>query len=224
MGIALLLVLTITSCGDDGSSKTKKNKAEYFESQPKVTMPIYRALDEDIYDAPIKTQVTLKILVSGEISKPGLEVLLNKIYSSIKERKGFKYHNSPTNIYIYAFTSKERAESDMGQWIAMLQSDSDVKPVISTNEWQITQIGVKPDKKLGLSEAKRKLIWNEIVKAEDRAYDDAQQKYPLPEASNPSYSPTVAREQLRKQAELKETLTGKYKNTGKEIWPYAQAA
>lgn len=62
------------------------------------------------------------------------------------------------------------------------------------------------------TEKKRKQIWNEIVKAEDRAYDDAQQKYPLPEASKAGYSPTVAREQLKKQAELKETLTSKYKN------------
>ena len=148
--------------------------------QERIVVPQYSVLNEDVYDAPIKTQVTLKLLVSGDISEPGLRTLLNQLYSSTKARKGFKYHDSPTNIYIYAFTSKERAESGMGQWIAMLQKNyDDVEPTISINERQITQLGAKPEERFGLSEEKRKEIWKEHVLVEDRARKEAEEQYPL---------------------------------------------
>ncbi len=179
----------------------------------KVVMPKYSILDEDVYDAPVKTQVALNILVSGEISEPGLEALLNQLYSSIATRSGFKYHDSPTNIYIYMFTSKERAESGMGQWIAMLQkSYDDVEPTISINERQIAQLGAKPEQKFGLSEAERQQIWNEIVKSEDRARREAEQEFPDLDPLDPNYSQSLFMEQLEKQIELQWTLDEKYKN------------
>ena len=181
--------------------------------QEKVVMPEYTILDEDVYDAPVKTQVVLNILVSGEISEPGLGALLNQLYSSIATRRGFKYHDSPTNIYIYAYTSKERAESGMGLWIAMLaKSYDDVKPTISINERQIALLDAKPEQKFGLSEAQRQQIWKEIVQAEDRAHREAEQEFPLPDPSKPGYSSSVFMEQLEKQIELEETLGEKYKN------------
>ncbi|MBA7700036.1 hypothetical protein ES703_108742 [subsurface metagenome] len=147
--------------------------------QRKIVMPKYMVLNEDIYDTPIKTQVELNILVSGEISEPGLRALLKKLYSSTKAKRGFKYHHSPTNIYIYAFTSKERFESGMGQWIAMLQqSPGDVGPRISINKGQIALLGAKPKEKFGLSESKRKQIFYELVEAGDSATKLAIRKYP----------------------------------------------
>jgi len=158
----------------------------------------YTILNEDVYDAPIKTQVELNILVSGEISETGLKTLLNQLYSSTKARKGFKYHDSPTNIYIYAFTSKERAESGMGQWIAMLQkSPGDAKATISINERQITQLGAKPEERFGLSEEERKQIWKEFVSAEDRATEEALEEYP---------------KEFEKQVEMERRLNDDYKN------------
>ncbi len=146
----------------------------------KVVTPRYSVLNEEVHDVPIKTQVVLNILVSGEISEAGLKALLNQLYSSIKVRRGFKYHDCPTNIYIYVFTSKERAESGMGQWVAMLQkSYDDIKPTISINERQIVQLRAKPEERFDLSEEKRKEIWEELLLSEDRARKEAEQQYPL---------------------------------------------
>ncbi len=179
----------------------------------KIVMPNYSVLDEDVYDAPVKTQVALNILVSGEISEPGLNTLLNQLYSSISVRGGFKYHDSPTNIYIYAYTSKERAESGMGQWIAMLQkSYDDVEPTISINELQITQLDAKPEQKFGLSETERQQIWNEIVESERKASQEAQREFPDLDPLDPDYSQSAFMEQLDKQIELQRTLDEKYKN------------
>ncbi len=179
----------------------------------KVVMPNYSILDEDVYDTPGKTQVALNILVSGEISEPGLGALLNQLYSSIATRSGFKYHDFPTNIYIYAYTSREKAESGMGLWIAMLAKDYDnVKPTISINERQIALLDAKPEQKFGLSEAERQQIWNEIVKSEDRARREAEQEFPDPDPLDPNYSQSLFMEQFEKQIELQRTLDEKYKN------------
>jgi hypothetical protein len=102
----------------------------------------YRILCEDVIDVPIATQVTLKVLVSGEVSEPDLKALLNKLYFSIKERRGFKYRSSPTSIYIYAFTSEGMAKSSTGQWIAVLKKCyDDPRPVIEVKESQVAKFG-----------------------------------------------------------------------------------
>ena len=184
--------LTITE------EEERKKTIEATVEQEKAVIPKHTILNEELYDVPIKTQVTLNVLVSGEITEPGLRALLNQLYSSIKARKGFKYHDSPTNIYIYAFTSKERAESGMGQWIAMLQkSPGDAKATISINERQITQLGAKPEERFGLSEEKRKGIWKELVLVEDRAMEEALEQYP---------------EEFEKQVEMERRLIDDYKN------------
>jgi len=158
----------------------------------------YTILNENIYDAPIKTQVELNILVSGEISEVSLKTLLNQLYSSTKTRKGFKYHDSPTSIYIYAFTSEERAGSGMGQWIAMLQkAHADTKPTININERQMAQLGAKPEERFGLSEEKRKEIWKELILIENRAMKEAEKRYP---------------QELEKQAEMERHLIDEYKS------------
>ena len=139
----------------------------------------YTILNEDVYDAAVKTQVTLSVLGSGEISEAGLKSLLNQLYSSTKARKGFKYHDSPTSIYIYIYTSKERAESGMAQWIAMLQkAHAETKPTININERQLAQLGAEPEERFGLSEEKRKEIWKELILIEDRAMKEAEKRYP----------------------------------------------
>lgn len=149
------------------------------DKKEKVIIPKYRVLDEDVYDSPIKAQIELNMLISGEISEAGLRTLLKKLYSYAKAKRGFKYHRSPTNIYIYAFTSKEKAESGMGQWIAMLQmSHGDIRPRISINKRQIAQLGAKPEEKFGLSEGKRKQIFYELVIAGDNATELAIRKHP----------------------------------------------
>ncbi len=166
----------------------KYNNVEYKNYQyalasgtieTKVVLPNYSILDEEIYDVPLKTQVTLSILVFGEITEEGLKIVLNNLYSQTMQRKEFKYYNPPTHIQIGAYTSKERAESGMGQWIALLNKmGKDDKPEIRINERQIALLNAKPEHKLGYSEKERIKIFQELVKAEDRAYDEAMQKYP----------------------------------------------
>lgn len=191
-GIILFLMVVFCDKETSGVEEKVEKKAEL-----QIALPSYEILNEDVYDAPIKTQVTLSILVSGKISEEGLKVLLGKLYSSIKARKGFKYHKHPTNIYIYAYTSKERFQSEMGLWIAMLdKSYDDAESTIRIKMTQLEQLGKKPEQKFGLSEAKRKKIYWELDEAGWRAEREGQKKYPS---------------DLNKQDRLCETLEEKYK-------------
>jgi len=197
VGFIIILFVGTGLGGITGQPAKEKKPVVSIEEKKPATLE-YTILNEDVYDAPIKTQVELNILLSGEISETGLKTLLNQLYSSTKARKDFKYHDCPTNIYIYAFTSKERAESGMGQWIAMLQkSPGDAKATISINERQIAQLGSKPEERFGLSEEERKEIWKELVLVEDRAMEEALEEYP---------------EQFEKQAEMEMRLIDDYKN------------
>ena len=203
--LGAFLLMSLLVLGACQSSSTEK--------QDTSDIPEYSILSEEVYDAPVKTQIVLNLLVSGEISEQGLITLLNQHYSSLSTRTGFKYHDYPTNIYIYAYTSEERAESGMGLWIAMLLKDyDDVEPTINVNEQQIAQLDAQPEDKFGLSEPERQQIWYEIIEAERRASQEAQQEFPDLDPLDPDYSESAFMEQLNKQIELQRILDERYKN------------
>ncbi|MDH4222362.1 MAG: hypothetical protein OEV55_02360 [candidate division Zixibacteria bacterium] len=210
----LLFMLMTISCDQREVPKTETKKTETSTTsmeEPIIEMPEYSILNEDVYDVPSKTQVTLNVLVSGKISKIGLTNLLNRLYSKTQDRSGFKYHSHPTHIGIYAYTNKEYAQAGLGQWIAMLlKIGEEGKPEITINERQVAQIGAKPEEKFGLPEDTRKRIWAELIEAERRATREAEQRYPLPDPLKSNYSASYAGKQLEKQSELSSFLNEKY--------------
>lgn len=148
-------------------------------SQQDKRIPKYKIVDENVYDAPVKTQVEQHILVLDTLTENNLRTLLLQRYDSIMKRKGFRYHDSPTNVYIYAYDSEEKAKLGQGLWIAMLEkSFRNDKPNITVRGEQIKKIGKEPEEKFGLSETKRMQIFKEIIRAEDRATAEAESRYP----------------------------------------------
>jgi len=230
----VLLVVLLVGCGDEGekpqsttpappmsasppaattpvTSAPAAEREESVSTKQTAVLPTYQILDDETYDAPVKTQVAVKLLVSGEITQEGLEELLGDFYREIMTRRGFKYHESPTNVYIYAYTSKERAESG-SLWIAMLdKSYSDSGPTISINERQLALLGQEPETRLGLTEEQRMAIFGEIVRAEDRASAEAMAKYPDLIPGSPGYSQEAFLQQLDRQFEEMDRLEERYK-------------
>ena len=80
----------------------------------------YTLLDEDLDETPGKTQVTMNILVPESATDQELTELLNQLLQDASQRTGFQYHEHPTVVGIYAYASREHAESGMGQWEAMV--------------------------------------------------------------------------------------------------------
>ncbi len=202
--LVLLIVAGIGACGSPRPAvapETLSRRAERVE-QPTERQPTpdpprarevaprapsgrtarldYTVLDEETYDAPIKTQVTLKVLVPAKASRVDLEALLGTLYSSIAARRGYKYHDAPTSVWIYAYTSREFAEAGLRHWIAMLsKAHSDPGPNVSFNEAQFAQRTVTPEIKFGLSEEQRKEIFHRLgdIGVESQAAADRAHPY-----------------------------------------------
>ena len=169
--ITLILVLgfVLTNCSSNSETTNLLN---------------HSILKEDIHDVPIKTQVQLDVLiVDTAITEQKVSDLLMHLYNKTKKRTGFDYHTNPTNIYIYAYTSKEKAEAGMAQWIGMVsKSFNETQPQIEISEKQFKSLTLKPVDKFGLSESVRLKIWTQSIKVEDRAQKEADAKYPLNKA------------------------------------------
>ena len=188
--LILLIGMVLTNC----SNNTSK--------EPLLTHTI---LKDDVYDVPAKTQVQLDVLITDTaITKQNVEKLLLHLYYKTKVRTGFEYHTNPTNIYIYAYASKEKAESGMAQWIGMIsQNYGETQPEIDISETQFNSLTLKPVDKFGLSEKLRLEIWTKSIKVEDRAQKEGDEQFPLDNAG-------ITQDDIKKNSNLNKKLTEKY--------------
>jgi PAS domain-containing protein len=164
----------------------------------------FEILDEKIVDTPLKTEIVQQILIKGDLSKETITRFIWEQYNSLKNRHGFKFHSYPTNIGVYLFISKEHYNSGMGQWLAMIYNrvdENSPKVIYSTNfQGQIESLNAKPETIFGLSEEKRKKIWEESIHAEDKSFTEAEKAIPNPQSMD----------DLKRTGELQEKLNEKY--------------
>jgi hypothetical protein len=187
------------------------------QPSPQSTLT-YTVLDEKIFDDPLKTNVTLHILVSGNISRQSLTDLLNELYPKIHEKGGFKYHPHPTNALVFAYLTKEHFESGAGLWIARLTDDTgklgETGPVrIDIAENQLANLDAAPEQKYGLSEAKRMEIYKQVGVVEDKVANTLDQRYPLPDQR---ISLDSLKQIIKKRNNL-DAHTGIQKRTGEQV-------
>jgi len=166
----------------------------------------YSTHKEDIIDAPIKTQVVMEVIVdTKEVTEIKVRELLNFLYNEVSRRTGFKYHKNPTNIFIYAYASKEKASSGMGQWIGMISKSTDDKnPEVTISSIQLNALSEVEENKNGLTQKQRQEIWAKIVKAEDKSQQDANRKYPIDK-------PGITLDDIGKNIDLKRELEKRLK-------------
>lgn len=68
----------------------------------------------------------------------------------------------------------------------MLQKNyDDIKPAISINERQVMQLDSKVDKRLDLSDEDRKVIWEKLLSAEKRTWEEGEKQYPVDATQSP---------------------------------------
>ncbi len=159
----------------------------------------YSLIDEEVYDKPIKTQIEQHIVVSGVPSKTNLESEISTRYRAALARRGFRYHNPATNIYIYVYGSEEQARAGQGLWVGMLAKSYSDKgtPKVLVNDERFAALSAASENRFGLSEAKRQEVYREIATAEERATRDAMARVPD--------------SQIMKQIELERELKVEYK-------------
>lgn len=159
----------------------------------------YTIIGEEIYDKPIKTQIVQHILVSGIPTKAELEAELLKRYRAAKARRGFRYFNPATNIFIYIYGTKQQARAGKGLWIGMIAKGfTEKEPSVVVNAGRLAALSQTPKKRFGLSEQKRKQVFREIAASEGRAMREARARVPD--------------SQVMKQLHLEDRLNRKYKS------------
>lgn len=195
--ILALAVLTflLTNCGND-------------KPEPPKDLLKYSVIKEDISDTPLKTQISINILLEdlNNVTEKKLEILLNYLFDQQISRTGFKHHDNPNTVLIYAYASKEKANASMGQWVAMISKMyNDTKPDFDISETQFKSLTATEQDKWGLTQKQRQEIWDKIIYAERNAQKEADKKHPLDK-------PGITKTDMENNGKVMETLKEKNEN------------
>jgi hypothetical protein len=135
----------------------------------------YTVIADEVDESPGKTQVAIDLVVPQDAPEAGLREVLLFLYDDASQRTGFQHHSNPTVIGIYAYPSREHAESGMGQWSAMLsKTPGDDEPAISIG----LSVGqsAPPSERFGFTTEERTQIFGRIVTDGDRAQAEAERQ------------------------------------------------
>jgi len=186
--LIVLSILTFDITYLSAQSSTSHTKKEKISKSKNIPLPDYEIVHDRTNDMNrIKVMVNQDIWVKNHIHPENLRKLLNQQYRKISERSGYKYFKHPTQIFIYLFTSKEKAQNSGANWVAMAATKVGGGGMeISISKTQLKASRLQPEEKFGLKEEERKEIWNALIKADDKAQKEADKKYPT-DVTDPNY-------------------------------------
>lgn len=191
----VLAVLAVASAAPESDSSGDTASSASAPDGEASSLLEHSVLDRQLSETPGKTQVSTDILVPEDASDEDLTSLLRHLHEEESRRSGFKYHDHPTVIGIYAYPSREHAASGMGQWLAMLtKTPTDDEPSIRLRPRGDASNG--QEERFGLSEQQRKDAFQRTVRAEDRGQREAEREFPS---------------DLRRQYERADQLADEYK-------------
>lgn len=151
--------------------------SEPANREPDSTTVDFTVVSEETTDLPVKTQVEQHLVLGPDVTEAELHALLEQQYDEIMSRRGFQYHERPTNVFVYVYETRDRAEAEQGLWLGMLaKGASDAEPRVTIRSEAVAGLGAEAEDRHGLSEDERKAIFRRIVQSEDRAMDDAEEQ------------------------------------------------
>lgn len=166
---------------EEARFETGQAEAEKAVKEEEPADLTYTVIDEKISDTPIKTQIEQHIVASGVPTKSALEAEILKRYRAAATRRGFRYHNPATNIYIYVYGTEEQARAGQGLWVGMVAKSFGEKideARVDISDERLAALSQAPVERFGLTERQRKQVFYEIAAAEHRAQFDARMRTP----------------------------------------------
>ena len=146
----------------------------------------YIIKDTIVNDVPIKTELTILVLVTHKPgNKENLQSIGKEILSKYAKSTDYEYHKHPTDIYIYLYTHENKMV-DLSSWIGcLISSEYEKIPKMQFNQSQFNALKEVKQDKFGLNYETRQSIWREGFDIEYKAQKHADQKYPItPKAKN----------------------------------------
>ncbi|WP_163308914.1 hypothetical protein [Dysgonomonas sp. 521] len=111
IGIILILLATSVIIG----------VATDWGTKGKPKLPEYEVLESKRYDVPAKSQVSLRVaLVDTATVDEQIKDLLHSLVGTMSNID-MKYHDKPTNVYVYIYKSKDIYNTDSSHWMMMYQ-------------------------------------------------------------------------------------------------------
>lgn len=149
-----------------------------------LPLPLWRVLEEEVYDVPMKTQVAVSIVLEGRVTEISLRNLLQAEYDRVQALTGFRFHPQPTAIFTWAYPSEAHHQGGAGQWAGMVQrSHSDFMagraPEFTIKTSMLNALQEPEITRFGLPESMRRVIFLDHCRVTNRARLEADAAHPI---------------------------------------------
>lgn len=114
LGALAFLVAAGLNC-DSNTSRTQSN------TPATASKPSFSVVDGKSDDTPLMTLVETRIVVDAPFSRQRVTEALKSQFQSDSERTGFKYHDTPTHVRVFAFARRETALAGWGHAIGRIE-------------------------------------------------------------------------------------------------------
>jgi hypothetical protein len=95
-------------------------------------LPGTRVLYEKIMDAPLKTQIELRIAIPGNTTKEQLTRYMHQLYAEQMARTGFKARPTPNAVYAFLYTEEVDWTINGAGWVGRIaKAAADDRPTFS---------------------------------------------------------------------------------------------
>lgn len=131
--LALLCCVVVAACAQDGERDDAERVAiERADSDavagaeppaltaPAPALPGYQALPDSVVDAPARTQVERRLIVTDTVDTAQLEALLRAEFDAVMNSGPFVHRERPSHVYIRIYDSEPRSRRP-ALWRAMLR-------------------------------------------------------------------------------------------------------
>lgn len=99
---------------------------------PAPSLPTYRVASNKVDEDMIKAQAEVRVVVTGNVTRAGLEALLRQLHDEAKARTDLRHHDHVGYTLIGAFAPHQRIGEEIP--LANLNSVADMSPTIQFNE------------------------------------------------------------------------------------------
>lgn len=138
----------------------------------------YRLLDDKSSETADTVIVDWTVLSEPNATAESLTSLLNDLYGIALGQVEAEETRS-VEIRLRAYATESHWRAGQGAWAGAMYKDAgQEQPRLLIDEELLEAIRQPPQERFGLTESERKQVWLDINRAEDRAIEEAQSKYP----------------------------------------------
>ena len=141
--------------------------------------PVVVLRDQVVHDTPLRAQIEMHLVIDPSLEKADILAVLEEKYEEIMSRRVFKHHEHANSVWIYAFASAEYERAYNFQFVAAItKPPANEQPTVDFDDQLYARLKAKPEVRHGLAEIVRREIFKAAIRANLRAYREADDVIP----------------------------------------------